>query len=75
MLNAIFSQISSFFGVIVTGIKFTISFFADQIKIIATLKDVITVLPSYYSFLPSVLLAAVGTCFTVLLILRVVGRD
>lgn len=58
-----------------TIIDVIISFFTDLVDFVAQLFKSLEYIPDLFSFLPSIVLSTVIASFTILIVLRIVGRD
>lgn len=67
-----FKQIGEFFSSVV---DFIVNFFSDLAYVIGLLGDFVSKIPSFFSWLPTSLLAILLTIFGVVVIYKVLGRD
>lgn len=73
------TAILNFIKGIAKGIQTMVSFVADLVSdtayLVSLLAEFVSDIPEYFSFFPAPILAMIGTIFTVVVVLRVLGRD
>lgn len=67
-----FRSIGEFFSSVV---DFIVSFFSDLAYVVQLLGEFVVKIPSFFSWLPSSLVAVIVTIFGVVVIYKVLGRD
>lgn len=60
---------------IISVIDFVISLFRDLISMIGLLGNVVTKIPSYFSWLPAPVLALLVTLISVVVLYKILGRE
>lgn len=74
-MNGIIKAFESFFETIKVIIDFVIGIFEDLLFLIQLLGNFLANLPTYLGFLPSAVVTAALTIFSVAVIFKILGRD
>ena len=73
-MGAILDILKSFIDAVIALINFIIKMIGDLIYFIGLLGELIPALPSFFTWLPPVALSVLLTVFTIVVILRILGR-
>ena len=74
-MKAIADFLQAIGNAILSAIDFVVGFFQDIVYIIQLTGKVLSQIPSYFSWLPSELLAIILTIFAVVVIYKILGRE
>lgn len=74
-LSAIIDFFESIVNAITSVIDFIINFISDTIYMITLTGKFLLQIPTYFSFLPSVLLTMLVTLFGIVVVYKILGRD
>lgn len=74
-MTAIIDFFESVINAITSVIEFIINFISDTIYMITLTGKFLLQIPSYFSFLPSVLLTMLVTLFGIVVVYKILGRD
>lgn len=75
MLTSITDFFKDIFDLLQGIINFVISLFQDLIWLITHLSDFAAMIPSFFNPLPAAIGATIGVAVSILIILRILGRD
>lgn len=73
-MGAILDILKSFIDAVIALINFIIKMIGDLIYFIGLLGELIPALPSFFTWLPPVAVSVLLTVFTIVVILRILGR-
>ncbi len=74
-MSAIIDFFESVINAITSVIEFIINFISDTIYMITLTGKFLLQIPTYFSFLPSVLLTMLVTLFGIVVVYKILGRD
>ena len=74
-MSAIIDFFESVIDAITSVIEFIINFISDTIYMITLTGKFLLQIPTYFSFLPSVLLSMLVTLFGIVVVYKILGRD
>lgn len=74
-MSGIISLIKGFFEFVISAIGFAIKLIKDLVYVVQMLGKVALKIPSYLSFMPTVIISMFVVCISVVIVYKVIGRD
>ncbi len=74
-MQALIDAFTGFFDTIKVIIDFVIGIFEDLLFLIQLLGNFLANLPTYFGFLPPTIVSAVVVAFSIVVIMKIIGRD
>lgn len=74
-MQAILDFLEGFIETVTSVIDFVIGFFDDIVYLIAITGQVLAQIPSYFTWLPSELIALLGVLLALIVLYKILGRE